>query len=336
MKAVSLDLSSKEDRSRLCEVDLPIPPLRSGEIRVKTKAVSFNPIDVQIRRSRLGDKPLWSAILGRDLAGVVEAVAPDVTAFRPGDEVFSNVCNRSSSGTYAEFVNIPHELAARKPSSLNWQEAAAVPVAGITAMLALERAAASASTSLFVAGGAGGVGSFAIVLAQRMGLKRLVVTARREGSRRHLIQALRVSPDQILDPNESQFFEKAVTTNKGLFDVTLDLVGGRMLSTCCRLVAVDGRVVSATELPSLDDGEFLFDRNASFCAIGAHAHSLSEDRHAWATYRARLEGLARCFDGGELPPPCVTVAGSFSVETVETAHAMLEQGAIQGKLTMVF
>jgi len=336
MKAVSLDLSSKEDRSRLCEVDLPVPPLRSGEVRVRTKAVSFNPIDVQIRRSRLEDKPLWSPILGRDLAGVVEAVAADVTAFRPGDEVFSNVCNRSSSGTYAELVNIPHELAAKKPSSLNWQEAAALPVAGTTAMLALDRAAASASTSLFIARGAGGVGSFAIVLAQRMGLRRLIVTARREDSRRHLIDALRVPPDQILDSNYSAFFDMAVARNEGLFDVTLDLVGGRMLSTCCRLVAVDGRVVSATEFPSVDDGEFLFERNASFCAIGAHAHSLSEDRRAWATYRARLDELARCFDGGELPPPRVTVVGPFSVHTVERAHALLEQGAVQGKLTMVF
>jgi NADPH:quinone reductase len=158
-------------------VNLPLPEVRQGDVRIKVKAVSFNPVDYQIRKGQPESSYIQSMILGRDLAGSVDAVHEDVTDFRVGDEVFSYVCNLSSSGTYTEQVSVPAELVARKPASLTPEQAAAVPVAGITASIALDKAQAGKATSVFIAGGAGGVGTFAIRLARQRGMQNLVTTA---------------------------------------------------------------------------------------------------------------------------------------------------------------
>jgi len=138
MKAIILRAFGSTDN--FAAVDLPIPDVDKGELRIKVKAVSFNPVDYQIRKGQPEGHHVRSMILGRDLSGCVDAVHQDITDFSVGDEVFSYVCNLASSGTYAEYVNVPAELVARKPISLTHEQAAAVPVAGITASLAFDKA----------------------------------------------------------------------------------------------------------------------------------------------------------------------------------------------------
>jgi NADPH:quinone reductase len=185
MKAIVL--SSFGSADNFAAANLPIPEVRQGEVRIKVKAVSFNPVDYQIRKGQPESSHIRSMILGRDLAGIVDAVHEDVTDFSVGDDVFSYVCNLASSGTYAEYVSVPAELVARKPASLTYEQAAAVPVAGITASLALNKARAGKTASVFIAGGAGGVGTFAILLAQQLGVRNLVTTAGNAKSRAYLI-----------------------------------------------------------------------------------------------------------------------------------------------------
>ena len=122
--------------------------------------------------------------------------------------------------------------------------------------------------------------------------------------------------------------------NSAAFDVALDLVGGRMLSACCALLAVDGNLASATQAPGRDDFETLFQKNASFHSVGANAYSLTDDHAAWRKYREMLEHLSRLFDSGALPLPPITILGRLSVEVVKQAHALLESNAVQGKLVM--
>jgi NADPH:quinone reductase-like Zn-dependent oxidoreductase len=143
-----------------------------------------------------------------------------------------------------------------------------------------------------------------------------------------------LSDDQIVDYKNSGFIEQAVKRNGGEFDVALDLVGGKMLSACCALLAVDGNLASITEAPSQDDFEFLFQKNASFHSVGANAYSLTSDRAAWRKYRKMLDHLSRHFDSGALAPPPITILGSLSSEVVRHAHALLESNAVQGKLIM--
>lgn len=316
------------------EVDLPIPEVRKGEVRIRVRAVSFNPVDSQIRKGLPEGRLVRSMILGRDLSGSVDAVSGDVPDFKVGDEVFGYVCNLASSGTYAEYVCVPAELMARKPACLTHEQAAAVPVAGITARIALSKLGAGKTRSLFIAGGAGGVGTFATLLAGCLGVETLVTTAGNARSRAHLIERCGLRDDQIIDYKAPGFMERALQRHREGFDAALDLVGGTMLSHCCALLAVDGSLASATEAPSVDDFEILFQKNASFHSVGAHAYSLTDNRATWKKYRRMLEQLSEHFVTGALPAPPTTVLGEMSREVVARAHTLLEGHGVQGKLVM--
>jgi NADPH:quinone reductase-like Zn-dependent oxidoreductase len=313
---------------------LPVPEVRPGEVRIKVTAISFNPVDCQIRRGQPESHAARSMILGRDLSGTVDAAHEGVTGLRVGDDVFGNVCNLASSGAYAEYVSLPAELVAKKPASLTHLHAAAMPVAGVTAALAIAKANASGKTSMFIAGGAGGVGSFAIQLARQRGVRKLVTTAGSANSRHYLIEHCGLRSSQIVNYKDAGFMEQAISRNGGKFDIALDFVGGRMLSACCALLAVDGHLASVTDAPGRDDFELLFQKNASFHSVGAHAYSLSEDRAAWGKYRELLDQLLRHFDGGALALPRITHVGKLSPEVVRYAHALLDSNAVQGKLVM--
>jgi NADPH:quinone reductase len=257
-----------------------------------------------------------------------------VRDFRAGDEVFSYVCHLASSGTYAEYLSVPAELVARKPVSLSHEQAASVPVAGITAIMALAKVRAEAAESLFIAGGAGGVGTFAIMLAHRLGIANLVTTAGNPRSSTYLVERCGLAKSQIVDYKASDFVAQAMKRNGGPFAAVVDLVGGRMLTACTQLVAIDGDLASITEAPNQDDFETLFQRNASFHSVGANAYSLSADRSLWLRYRTMLDHLSSLFDGGAMKPPPIAVLGPLSVEVVKKAHALLEKSAVQGKLVM--
>jgi NADPH:quinone reductase len=332
MKAIVLNAFGRGGRFSVAQ--LRMPELRPGDVRVKVRAVSFNPVDYQVRNGLPQSKNTRSMVLGRDLSGTVQAVHEDVTDFRVGDDVFGYVCHLASSGTYAQYVSVPAELLARKPCSLTHEQAAAVPVAGITASLALKKAQVNGNRSVFIAGGAGGVGTFAIRLARLLGVRQLVTTAGRATSRQYLIEQCGLGDDQIVGYKEAAFIERAVRQNGGLFDVALDLVGGPMLSACCALLAVDGDLSSVTEAPSRDDFETLFQKNASFHSVGANAYSLVDDRLVWRKYREMLEQLSRQFDSGALAAPPINVLGAMTPHVVEHAHALLECGVVQGKLVM--
>ena len=332
MKAIVLTAHGSAENFQ--EAELPVPELRPGDVRIRVKAVSFNPVDYQIRKGQPEGRYVTSNILGRDLSGVVDAADKGQRDFRASDDVFAYVCNRGSSGTYAEYVSVPAELVGRKPASLSHEEAAAVPVAGITASLALAKARADAHRSVFVAGGAGGVGTFVIALARQLGIRKLVTTAGNPKSRAHLIERCELGEERIVDYKQKDFIAHALAKNGGPFDIALDLVGGKMLSACCQLLGVEGNLASITEAPDRDDFETLFEKNASFHPIGANAYSLVDDRNLWRRYRATLDCLAELFDSGAIQPPPITVLGGLSPEVVRKAHGLLEAGGVQGKLVM--
>jgi len=332
MKAVVLKAYGSADNFEAA--DLPMPDLRKGDVRIKVKAISFNPVDYQIRKGLPEGRFVTSKILGRDLSGVVDAAHEGVSDVRVGDEVISYICNLASSGSYAQYVSVPAELVARKPASLTHEQAAAVPVAGLTASIALNKVKAGPSKSVFIAGGAGGVGTFAIMLARQLGVRSLATTAGNPRSRAYLIEKCGLSGEQIVDYKDEDFPAQATRRNGGPFDIALDLVGGKMLAACCALLAVDGDLASITEAPTPDDFETLFQKNASFHSVGANAYSLTDDRSSWRKYRDMLDRLTRLFDSGALSAPPITVLGTLSPEVVKRAHGLLESNAVQGKLVM--
>lgn len=173
-----------DDPQSLIDLDLPKPAPQGRDILVAVRAVAVNPVDTKVRspKDKVEDAP---RVIGYDASGVVEAVGPDVTLFRPGDEVYY-AGDITRPGTNQEFHLVDERIVGRKPSSLSFAEAAALPLTTITAYeslfhrLRIDRDGADAGRSILIIGGAGGVGSIGIQLAKRAGLTVIATASRPE------------------------------------------------------------------------------------------------------------------------------------------------------------
>src|SRR4051812_17027953 len=156
----------------LHEAEVDAPPVSPDFVLIRNHAAGVNPVDAKIRQGKLAQAfPAgFPLILGWDAAGTVEKVCPAVTMSRPGDEVVA-YCRRHHPqyGTYGEFTATPDAFVARKPEPLSWEEAAALPLAGLTAHQCLETLGVRAGEKLFITGGAGGVGPLAGPMAGARG-----------------------------------------------------------------------------------------------------------------------------------------------------------------------
>ncbi|MBS0562825.1 MAG: zinc-binding alcohol dehydrogenase family protein, partial [Proteobacteria bacterium] len=171
------------DEASLVDIDLPRPEPTGRDLLVKVHAVSANPVDTKVRMRARPEPGAWK-VLGWDVAGTVEAVGPDATLFRPGDAVlYAGSIVRP--GANAEFHLVDERIVGRKPASLSWAEAAALPLTSITAWEALfdrldvRKPVPGASDAILIVGGAGGVGSIAVQLARQLTGLTVVATASR-------------------------------------------------------------------------------------------------------------------------------------------------------------
>lgn len=208
------------------ELEVDDPELRPGHALVRILASGVNPLDTKIRagEGRHAKQPL-PAVLGLDMAGVVEAIGPGVTAFQPGDEVFGMVGGVGGlQGTLAEFVAADVELLAHKPETLSMRQAAALPLVTITAWEGLiDRAGVRAGQTVLVHAGAGGVGYAAVQIALAHGAK---VFATVPDDKRSVVEARGASAIDRYKPVEQYVAEH--TAGEG-FDIVYDTVGGTVL-----------------------------------------------------------------------------------------------------------
>ena len=183
MKAFIYENYGPPETLRMGEVDKPAP--NAGEVLVKVLAVSVNAADWHVLRG----KPLFSRatlgllrpkqkILGVDVAGRVEGVGGGVTGFKAGDEVYANLLDHGYGG-FAEYVSVPVDVMALKPPNLSFEEAAAVPMAAVTALQGLGRhGPIQPGQQVLINGASGGVGSFAVQLAKSSEAEVMAVTSR--------------------------------------------------------------------------------------------------------------------------------------------------------------
>src|SRR4029078_1077863 len=156
--------------------DMPAPVAAAGEILVDIVAASVNGADWKVREGKSGQLSRFPYILGRDFSGVLSAAGAGVTALRVGDEVFA-VCDVGQEGAYAEKIAIKAAIVAKKPGQLSHVDAAALALAGLTAICSVEDTVKlKAGETILIQGGAGGVASFAIQLAKHLGA-RVITTA---------------------------------------------------------------------------------------------------------------------------------------------------------------
>lgn len=218
---------------------LPGTPPGEGEIAVKVVAAALNPLDWKLREGmfRLFARGVPRGT-GYDYAGVVEAAGPGVTRFQAGDAVVGMLDPiRAVSGTLAERINAPAALAARKPDSVAFEDAASLPGAGIMAVQSLRQAGVKAGHRVLIVGAAGGVGSFAVQLAKVAGAR---VTAVASGDGLDFLRPF--APERLVDYRREDW--KAIPER---FDVVFDASGTATFPECRRLLVPGG--VTAHALP---------------------------------------------------------------------------------------
>ncbi len=185
MRAIGYQKPSPiEDEASLVDIELPEPTPTGRDLLVEIKAVSVNPVDYKVRRSAAPLEAGGWKVLGWDACGIVRAIGPDATLFKPGDEVFY-AGSITRSGTNAVFHLVDERIVGRKPKSLDWAEAAAVPLTAITAWEALfdrldvRKPVPGAASAILIVGGAGGVGSIAVQLVRQLTDLTVIATASR-------------------------------------------------------------------------------------------------------------------------------------------------------------
>jgi NADPH:quinone reductase-like Zn-dependent oxidoreductase len=234
MKAIVQDRYGSPDVLELREVDRPVAA--DNEVLVRVHAATVNARDWHIMR---GDPYLARVVLGfgrpkmkirgTDFAGRVEAVGRGVKRFRPGDEVFGEV-----HGAFAEYVCVPNEVVEPKPANLTFEQAAAMPLAGNTALMGLrDLARVQPGQQVLVNGASGGVGTFAVQIAKAFGAHVTAVC-----STRNVDLVKSIGADHVIDYTREDF-----TNNERHYDVVFDLVGNRSLTACRRALTPTGTLI---------------------------------------------------------------------------------------------
>lgn len=234
MKAFTFKRYGKSPELGFDDVDFPSPG--DDEILVKVYAVGLNPIDNMIPTGMFKRVLHFSlpATLGSDVSGVVVATGRRVTRFNAGDEVFASIFDRGT-GSLAEFVRVPENLAALKPATLDFVQAASLPMVSLTSWQALtERAKLRAGQKVFIPAGSGGIGSFAIQLAKHLG-----ATVGTTTSTANIDWVSRLGADEVVD-YKKQEFEKVLSG----YDIVLGTIRGDAIEKSTQILKPGGKIVS--------------------------------------------------------------------------------------------
>ena len=316
----------------LTEVAAPIPQPR--QILVAVRAAGLNPVDFKFRQGKLRAiyRSTLPFVLGNELAGVIIAVGRDVERFRAGDRVFARVA-KDRGGALAEQACVDEDYAAHMPQSLDFTAAAAVPLAGLTALQALrDELCTRPGQRLFISGGAGGVGTFAIQIAKAMGA-HVTTTASNRGE--GLVRSL--GADEIID-----YTREDISKLGPKFDAGLDLVGGATLVQMFQVMKPGTKIVSVAALPepqtAIRDLKASRALAAIFWAISYGIRARA--RRAGVTYRylfmhpsgSDLAHLAELVEQRKLR---VIVDRTYPFENIPEALAYVESGRAKGKVIVV-
>jgi len=308
--------------------ELPLPEPGTAEVLVRIHASGVNPLDTKIRAGQAAhaQQPL-PAVLGIDMAGVVEQVGAGVTSWQPGDEVYAMAGGIAGlQGTLAEFIAVDARLLARKPARLTMREAAALPLAVITAWEGLvDRAQVKPGQKVLVQGGAGGVGHVAVQLARAHGAEVFATVAAEDFER---VRSWGATPIDFRSETVADYVGRH-TAGQG-FDIVFDAVGGAVLDasfTAARRYG--GHVVSILGWGTHSLAPLSF-RAATYSGVFTLLPLLSgEGREA---HGAILREAAALVDAGLLTPRLD--ARRFTLAAAGDAHALVAAGQGQGKVVV--
>lgn len=334
MRAVAYQKPQPIDaETSLVDIDLPKPEPEGRDILVEVRAISVNPVDTKIRRSAAPEPGQWK-VLGWDAAGVVASVGPDTTLFKPGDEVFyAGAINRS--GTNAEFHLVDERIVGRKPGSIDFTAAAALPLTAITAWemlfdrLQVTTPVQGAANAIVLIGGAGGVGSIAIQLLRALTDLTVIATASRPETQdwvrglgaHHVVDHRKPLAEQIAALGVGQPAFVFSTTNSD--DHLDDIVA---------MIAPQGRFGLIDDPRALDvlafkrksvslHWELMFTRSLFGTADMEKQHEL-------------LDRVSALVDSGRIRSTIAEEFGAINAANLKRAHALIESGTAKGKIVL--
>ncbi|MBV8114027.1 MAG: zinc-dependent alcohol dehydrogenase family protein [Silvibacterium sp.] len=309
------------------EVGLPRPELGTNQVLVRIAASGVNPLDTKIRAGKAAHaKQPLPAVLGLDMAGMVEEVGPGVTAFQTGDEVYGMVGGVGGhQGTLAEFVVADTGLLSHKPQSLSMREAAAMPLSVITAWEGLvDRAGVHEGQLVLVHAGAGGVGHIAVQLARAFGAK---VFATVSPDKAKIVEAFGATAIHYRSTSVEEYVA-AHTGGKG-FDIVYDTVGGATLDASFAAVKrYTGHAVSCLGWGSYALAPLSF-RGATYSGVFTLLPLLTGEGRAH--HGEILANAAALAEAGKLKP--LLNPRRFSTAEIASAHALVESGSL-GKVVV--
>jgi NADPH:quinone reductase-like Zn-dependent oxidoreductase len=330
MKA--LVLKSYGGAKALEVTEIPRPAIKPDEILVQVYAAGLNPIDNMIPK---GDfKPLiplkLPATMGSDLAGVVVETGSRVRRFKVGDAVYASLFDLGA-GSFAEFAAVPEQAAALKPATLDFVEAASMPMVGLTSWQALnERVRLKPGQKIFIPAGSGGIGTFAIQLAKQLGASVATTT-----SAANLALVRGLGADEVIDYKQQEF-EDVLSG----YDAVLGTVKGDALEKSIGILNPHSTVVSLIGPP---DAAFARKRGLNFLLrfvfglLSRKIIKLAKQRDSSYSFLfvradgAQLEKIAALVDAGKIRPVIDQV---FPFGSIKEGLAYLEQGRAKGKVVI--
>lgn len=306
MKAIIIEAYG--DIGQFKEAELPEPEISANEVLVEVRAVGVNPIDWKIRAGYLQDYLPFDLpiVFGWDVSGVVKRVGALVTDFSAGDEVLARA-DLKKPGAFADLIAIEEAQLVKKPENMTFEEAAAIPLAGMTAWQMLyDKVNLKAGETVLIHGGAGGIGVFAVQLAKRSGAE--VITT---GSGRNKEFLAALGADQFIDYRQEDF-QNAVAG----VDAVVDLIGGDVLERSYNVLKRGGRLVSVAGRPDQERAK----------KMGITVSYLNSKIKI-----DQLEELVELVSTGELKVVLADVL-PFTLDGVRQAHVLSENGHAPGKI----
>ncbi len=331
MKAVIAEQYGGSEVLELSD-DLPVPRVGPNGVLVEVRAASVNPVDWKLRQGLLHAvmPVIFPVIWGCDLSGVVKEVGTSVTLFKPGDEVYGmkdGYVAKTYRGTYAEYVVVPEKSLAAKPKSLSYEEAAAVPLAALTAWQAMiHQGKLKPGQRVLIHAGAGGVGVMAIQIAKAFGA---YVAATASTRNQDLLREL--GTDLAID-----YTREKIDKVRPKFDLVLDGVGDSVWGDSFLALKTGGRLVTLSmPIPREPTGKLKFFTTVIVGMVAGVIRGLVGGKRLLTTrVKPRggdLEKISALVDAGKLRP---VIEKIYAIEQIAEAHRVSEAGHVKGKLVV--
>jgi NADPH:quinone reductase-like Zn-dependent oxidoreductase len=308
MRAVAINDWGGRDKLEIVELDPP--PVAPDGVLLRIRAAGLNPVDFKTREGKQAERfPFhFPLVLGWDAAGVVEKVGAAVTWFKPGDEVYGFLRRHDLQyGTYAQYTTAPEGFFAPKPPELTFAEAAAVPLAALTAHQGLEALGLRGGEVLFLAGGSGGVGHYVVQLARSRGA-RVIATA--SARNQDFLRELGAEPVDY--ENEDVTARVRELAGDHGVDAAYDIFGGERQEQALDILRPGGRIVSIISPPPSPDHV-----ESHYIFVRPSGYDLAE--------------MSELIAAGRLKPH---VEQTFPLERAAEAMERLESGHVRGKLVL--